>query len=46
MGLELILMGDLNSRLGKPRDKRDKDLATELADQVRVNMTDHFLLRR
>ena len=45
-GLELILMGDLNTRLGKPRDKREDDLVTALVDQGLVNMTDHFLPRR
>ena len=45
-GLELILMGDLNARLGNPRDKREEDLAMALADRGLVNMTDHFLPRQ
>ena len=42
-GLELILMGDLNAWLEKPREKREEDLVTALADQGLVNTTDHFL---
>ena len=45
-GLELILMGDLNVRLGDPCEKHEEDLATALADQGLVNMTGHFLPRR
>ena len=44
-GLELILMGSLNARLGDPRDEREEDLVTALADRVLVNMTDYFLSR-
>ena len=40
------MMGDLNTRLGDPRDKREEDLETALMDQGLVNMTDHFLTRR
>ena len=39
----MILMGDLNARLGDPYDKRKEDLATALVDRVLVNMTDHFI---
>ena len=42
-GLEIILMGDLNARLGDPRDEREEDLATVLVDRVLVNMIDHFM---
>ena len=42
----MILMGVLNARLGNPRDNREEELATALADQVVVRMTDHFLPRR
>ena len=45
-GLELILMGDLNTRLYKLRDECEEYLATTLADQGMVNMTDHFLTRQ
>ena len=45
-GLELIMMGELNARLGNPRDKPEEDLATALSDRGLVNMTDHFLTRR
>ena len=45
-GLELIRMGDLNARLGNPREKLEEDLATVLADRVLVNMKEHFLPRR
>ena len=43
--LEMILMGDLNGRLGNPRDKRKEYLATALVDRGLFNMTDHFLTR-
>ena len=45
-GLELILMGDLNVRLGDPCEKQEEDLATALADQGLVNMTGNLLPRR
>ena len=31
-GLEIILIGNLNVRLRYPREKREEDLATALAD--------------
>ena len=42
-GLYMILMGDLNARLGDPCDKCEEDLATELVDRGMVNMTYHFM---
>ena len=42
----MILMGYLNARLGNPRDEHEGDLATALADQGLVNMTDYLLPRR
>ena len=45
-GLDFILMGELNVRLYNPCDEREEDLATALADQGLVNMTDHFLSRQ
>ena len=45
-GLDMILMGDLNARLGDPCDEREEDLATALADRGLVNMTDHLFPRR
>ena len=42
----MILMGDLNARLGDPCDKHEEELATALVDRGLVNMTDHFLPRR
>ena len=45
-GLDMILMGDLDMRLGEPGDERKEDLATELVDQGLVNMKDHFFPRR
>ena len=44
--LELILMGNLNARLGDPRDKREEDLATSLSDRGLINITVYFLPRR
>ena len=45
-GLALILMGDLNARLGDSHDECEEDLVTVLADQVLVNMTENFLPKR
>ena len=45
-GLELILMGDLSSRLDNPQDKQEEDTETALADRGLLNMADHFLPRR
>ena len=42
-GIYMILMGDLNARLGYPPDEREEDLATALVDRGLVNMTDHFM---
>ena len=42
-GLEMILMGDLNARLGDPHEKLEENLATALVDRGMVNMTDHFM---
>ena len=44
-GLDIILMGYLNARLGNPRDKHEADLATTLAYLSLVNMEYHFLPR-
>ena len=44
-GLELILMGSLNARLGDPRDEREEELVMALVDRGLVNMTDYFLPR-
>ena len=44
--LELILVGDLNMRLGNPHDEREEDLVTALSDRGLVIMIDHFLPRR
>ena len=43
MGLELILMGDLNARLGNLHDESEEEIATAPADQGLVNMKNHFL---
>ena len=45
-GLEMILMSDLNTRLGNPHNKHEEDLATALADWCLVNITYHFLSMR
>ena len=42
----MILMGDLNARLGDSRDKLEEDLAAALADQGMVNTTVHLLPMR
>ena len=43
----MILMGDLNARLGDPRDEREEDPVMALVDRGLINMTDHFMpLRR
>ena len=44
-GLEIILMGDLNVRLGDPRDKYEEDLATAMVDRGLFNMIYHFMPR-
>ena len=45
-GLEIILMGYMNARLGHPCDEHEKHSATELADRGLVNTTYHFQPRR
>ena len=42
-GLEMILMGDLNARLGDPREKREEDLKMALLYRGLVNMSEHFI---
>ena len=42
-GLDMIMMGDLNERLGDPCGELKEDLATEVVDRGRVNTTDHFM---
>ena len=42
-GLYMILVGDLNARLGDPRDKREEDLEKALVDRGLINMTYHFM---
>ena len=44
--LDMILMGDMNTRLGDPCDEREEDLSTVLVDMGMVNMMDHFMHRR
>ena len=41
-GVEVILMGGLNVQLQEPRDKREEDIVTTLADRMMVGMTAHF----
>ena len=38
----MIMMGDLNARLGDTCDKREEELAMAMADRGLVNMIDHF----
>ena len=45
-GFEMIMMGDVDARLGVPRDKYDEDLATMLVYRGLVNITDRFLPRK
>ena len=45
-GVEVILLGDLNLRLREPRNEREEDLATALANPGLVNRTDHLPPRR
>ena len=42
-GLEIFLHGDLNLRLRDPCDKREEELATELAERGLVSMPYHFM---
>ena len=42
----MILMRDLNVRLGDPHEKCEEDLVTALVDRGLVNMKDHFLPRQ
>ena len=44
--MELILLGDLNVRLREPRDAREEDLETTLAESGVFGMTSHFVARR
>ena len=46
IGMEVILLGDLNSPLPELRGAREEDLAMALVDSGTVNMTDHFTPRR
>ena len=46
MGLELILMGDLNARLGNLHDESEEEISTAPADQGLVTTKNHFLPRR
>ena len=39
----MILMGDLNARLGDPSEKREEELAMALVEGGLVNRTDHFM---
>ena len=41
--LEMILTGDMNTRLGEPRDKLEEDLAMALVDRGVVNMIYQFM---
>ena len=43
--LEMILVRDLNARLGYLHEKCEEDLATALVDRSMVNMTDYFMPR-
>ena len=45
-GLEVILMRNINVRLGDPPYEREEYLATELVDRGLVNMTKHFMPKR
>ena len=45
-GVEMILMGDLNVRLGDPCDECEEDLVTALVERGLVNMTYHFMPQR
>ena len=42
----VVLIGDLNAWLQEPRDAREEDLVTALADCSLVDMTSHFTPRR
>ena len=42
-GVELILLGKINLRMGDPCIEREEYLAMELADQGLVDMIAHFL---
>ena len=42
-GVEMILLGDLNARMGDPRDEHEEDQATALVDRGMVNITYHFI---
>ena len=42
-GLQIILMRDLNVQLKTPRDEREEDMATALADRGLVSMKYHFM---
>ena len=44
-GMEVILLGDLSVRLREPRDAKEDDLATALADSGLGDMTAHFMPR-
>ena len=45
-GLEVILMSNINVRLGDPPYEREEYLAMELVDRGLVNMTKHFMPKR
>ena len=45
-GMEVILLGDLNSQLCEPREAREEDLVTALVDIRLVYFTAHFIPRR
>ena len=44
-GVGVIMLGDLNERLGDPHDETEEELLTALEDRGLVDMTSHFLLQ-
>ena len=44
--VEIIMLCYLNVQFQEPRDAREEDTATALADCGLVNMTSHFMLQR
>ena len=45
-GVETILMGELNARLGEPRDEREEDLDMALADHGLEDINRNFTPRQ
>ena len=42
----MILMGDLNARLGDPHEECEEDLVMVLVDRGLVNMAYHFITQQ